>query len=370
MREQPQLVQLVPKLSLLVDGVADYAATLGEALQSGEQIPSWFLGGDPLDALARAGWRECSGRIERRSADGLLAALEDIAGRQSGGNDMVVLLHYVNYGFATRGCPFWLVSGLGRWKRRNQRARLITMFHELYAFGPPWRSSFWLSPVQRYLARRLWHMSDSAVTNVERYRRQLCRWLPASEKKVSLMPVFSSVGETGGLTAWSARPARLVVYGRPGAANRAYGPLRDQLLLACERLQIEEIVDIGSRATPPPARIGSIPVSPRGHLPSSSIGAVLGTAKAGFIDYPSDLLGKSTVFAAYATHGLVPVVSWCRGEDEPGLAEGVNYWVPSPNNQRSLDFESIAAKASAWYSDHRLDIQVREYARKLRGTAS
>ncbi|MFZ4728709.1 MAG: glycosyltransferase family 1 protein, partial [Pseudanabaena sp.] len=67
-----------------------------------------------------------------------------------------VLLHYVGYGYAKRGCPVWLVDGIQRWKNLYPDRLLVTMFHELHASGtPPWTSSFWLSPLQKNLVTRL-----------------------------------------------------------------------------------------------------------------------------------------------------------------------------------------------------------------------
>jgi hypothetical protein len=54
-----------------------------------------------------------------------------------------VLLHFSGYGYARRGLCRWLVDGLTRWKAAGAQRRVVTMFHEVYASGPIWRSSFW-----------------------------------------------------------------------------------------------------------------------------------------------------------------------------------------------------------------------------------
>lgn len=362
------VLQIVPRLGAQLDGVADYAKLLGTALDAGEQVRTSFLSGDPQDSLANGGWRSRSEKIVARSASEVVSALGKFARQEDCKDQHVILLHYVNYGYAPRGCPFWLISGVKRWKWQYPHARLVAMFHELYAFDAPWRSSFWLSPVQQYLAREILRISDHAVTNVASYRRRLCDWLPARAKEISLLPVFSSVGEPIEVSGWSGRRKQLVVLGRSDAAFRVYGRWREHLLHACRMLQIENIIDIGPRTKPVPTWIENIRVSALGHLPAENVGAVLGNSRAGFLDYPSDLLGKSTVFAAYAAHGLVPLVSWRRGDDEPGLAEGVNYSVPSLKDRSLRDFESIANGASAWYAGHRLNIQAREFAKKLCGS--
>ena len=123
------------------------------ALRDRERIATLFLSGDPMDRDGRCG--SDSARVESRSPAQVLAALEGLRGAWQEGETQRVLLHYANYGYAPRGCPFWLIEGLGRWKKRNPRSQLAVMFHELYASASPWRSAFWLSPIQRRLASRL-----------------------------------------------------------------------------------------------------------------------------------------------------------------------------------------------------------------------
>jgi hypothetical protein len=348
------IVQIVPRLGSLVDGVADHARALAAALDAREGLRTAFLSGDPEDRQAN------SAPVATRSAGALVEALEALAAP-------AVLLHYVCYGYSVRGCPFWLIRGLERWKRRNPGARLVTMFHELYAFGPPWRSSFWLSPVQRYLASEAWRISDAAVTNVERYRRRLSSWRRGPASGAVLLPVFSNVGEPSAPRAWSARAAQMVVFGREDVASRAYERRRAHLLRACEALQIERIVDVGRRTRPVLAMLAHLPVSAIGFVPPAEVSTILSQSKAGFVDYRSDVLGKSTVFAAYAAHGVVPVVPWRGGADEPGLAEGRNYWSASSGDPGRHDFAAMAGEAAAWYAGHRLEVQSAEFARKLRG---
>ena len=71
-----------------------------------------------------------------------------------------VILHYVGYGYEKRGCPLWLIRGLESWKRNHRVHRLLVIFHELYAAGSPWQSSFWNSPVQRWITGRLARLAD------------------------------------------------------------------------------------------------------------------------------------------------------------------------------------------------------------------
>ena len=365
MSGEPTIVQVVPGLGLSLDGVADYATELGLALARLTGIRSFFLCAKSQFAAEGfvAGTRYAT--VRSRSAAGLLETLRGF--EQEPEARQVVLLHYVNYGYAERGCPYWLIRGIQEWRRSAPRARLVTMFHELYASGPPWRSSYWLSPVQRHLARELYSISDYSVTNRELSRQWLVGNRKPTETGVTVMPVFSTLGEPAKMTGWGQRSRRLVVAGRSGEPQRAYGRFQQRLIQACRELGIDEIVDIGARFSPVPVQVGGIRVTALGHLAQPEASTILAGARAGFLDYPSDYLGKSTVFAAYAAHGLVPVVSWRRGEEEAGLKEGANYWISDSATPAPGDFESIARRAHAWYTDHRLEVQARVYARLLSG---
>src|ERR1700674_1080326 len=147
----------------------------------------------------------------------------------------VVLLHYVNYGFERRGCPRWLVDGVALWRAGAPGRRLVTYFHEVYASGPPWRSSFWASPAQRRLAAPLLRASDGAATSLPLYGRMLARWRPSPP--VLVMPVFSTVGEPATVPPPGERgPRAMLVFGGAGNRRRAYGELREVLAAACRAL--------------------------------------------------------------------------------------------------------------------------------------
>ena len=103
-----------------------------------------------------------------------------------------VLLHYVNYGYQKRGVPFRLVSAL-RELRSHGSTRVVTVFHELYASGPPWRSAFWLKPFQKRVAQSIARLSDACVMTSETARAQLGRLAPGIS--ISVQPVPSGFGK-------------------------------------------------------------------------------------------------------------------------------------------------------------------------------
>lgn len=340
-----RVLQIVPRLPPLVDGLGDYAAELGAALADGHGFVVDHLVTDPAwrpdGALRRAQ------ALTARSAEALTAHLE----AASAAGPLVVLLHYVGYAYQARGCPRWLVDGLTAWRRQPTPGlrRLVVMFHELYAFGPPWSSAFWLSWYQRHLTARLARLADGLLTNSERYARWLARVRP--EVRDAVWPVLSNIGELDQLPARDGRERALVVFGR--AVNRAmiYRDNRAQLAALCAALRIDRLHDVGPRVTADALPgIAGVEVIAHGALPKRDASALLARCTAGFINNGDGALGKSGIFAAFCSHGVAPVACK-RYPDEDGLVEGVHYLalrdgIDEPTVAR------VASAAHAWYGGH------------------
>ena len=77
-----------------------------------------------------------------------------------------------------------------------------------------------------------------------------------------------------------------------------------------------------------------------------------------FLSYPSGRLAKSSIFAAYAAHGVVPVVSIPKIGSEDKLVFASHYvdvdFLETSGDVETLD--SIGASAFEWYSTHRSGI--------------
>ena len=82
-------------------------------------------------------------------------------------NARAVVLHFSGYSYEKRGVPVWLVQGLRIWSRRAGRVPLLTIFHELYATGRPWQGAFWVSPLQKRIARSILNLSSAAITPID-----------------------------------------------------------------------------------------------------------------------------------------------------------------------------------------------------------
>jgi hypothetical protein len=316
-----QLIQIVPHLPPSTEGVGSHAEALAGALAEKLGIETRFATG--ADALG-----------EEESTP--------------------VLLHYANYGYQSRGCPVGLIQGLSRWRRRGGGRRLVTVFHEVWAAGPPWRSSFWLAPVQQHLAATLAQLSTGMITSLELYGQMVRPW--AGPKAIRVVPVFSTIGEPAEVPPWEARARRMIVFGGAGVRSRAWGRELAALAAACRALDIEEIVDVGPPAAVP-ERVGAIPVRTLGILPAAEVGALLAGSRAGFLSYPPPFLPKSTIFAAYCAHGLAPVCAWSRQARNAGP-------IP-PLWGTGIDPEASGERARAWYGEHTLDRQASLYGELL-----
>ncbi len=329
------LVQIVPELPPVVGGIGDYASLLATALQR-LQIRTTFV-------------------VPERAA---------LAERLEALRPGAVLLHYSGYGFARRGAPFWLVHALRRWKARAPGSRLVVMFHELWAFGSPWSSSFWLLPAQRAIAAALLGLADAFLTSTDLSARRL-RQLAPDRSPAAVVPVVSNIGEPDRLPPFAAREPLAVVFGRPGMRARVYRDL-GAFLPALRAAAIEAILDIGPplerRALDQPA----MPVTRCGHLEPASASAMMLRARFGLLDYPLDHAAKSGIFAAYAAHGLLPLIRGAPGGAGDRLRDQLNLvriGAPIPDLQRSAP--SIAAAANLWYREHGLERAAGCFARAL-----
>jgi hypothetical protein len=355
-----EIVQIIPRLPGRVDGLADYSLLLAKELRHAHNISTRFLSGSP-GAVGTQVDDFMAVAVSERTAHALLQSL--------GAETSRVLLHYVGYGYAPRGCPFWLVEGLERW-RGNPGNRLITVFHELYAFGAPWHSSFWLNPIQKALAKRLAKISDHRHTTLQRYRTRLEQFCPQPSRETTALPVFSTIGEQTTLASLAERTPQMVIFGGEALRGETYNRHQEELSKACEALEINRIVDIGPpiSAQPRPA----IPLHSMGQLPPQEVTRILAESRAGFVTYFDGYLAKSSIFAAYAAHGVVPVLPAPNHSEEDGLYSGQQYLAANDLSEGAEEefVESIRRGAMRWYGTHSIGLTSAKLAAVLNGLGS
>jgi hypothetical protein len=349
------LVQIVPRLPPSISGLGDYALSLARRLSSGFGIRTHFIVGDDSWRGEESIEGFSVSRMTMRSAGALCFELESVAGVDT------ILLHYVGYGYARRGCPCWLIAGLRQWRRGAagaSRPRLVTMFHETFAGGSPLTSAFWLSPAQKRLVTLLARWSDHCVTNTESSATLLERLSCDRHKTVQILPVFSNVGELKRPLPLINRPRKMVVFGTSGRRIEVYKRSQALVNQLCRQFEIDEIFDVGS----PISRDGfdalCVRVTPLGELPGAEISELLSKALIGLLDYPETLLGKSGIFASYCAHGLLPVIAtYGPARQADGLEAGKHYR-PSRFGTEDLSLacaQTIADNAFSWYQTHNLD---------------
>lgn len=358
------IIQIVPQLPPAIDGLGDYALNLGLQLQEDFGIKTIFVVGEPETKTEIIQGFHVK-PVSIRSPEALASLLTDSPLKSN-----TVLLHYVNYGYEKRGCPVWLVRGLKRWLSANKNRQLLTMFHEVYASSSlPWTSSFWTSPVQKHLAAQLSQLSHQCLTSKQLYAQFLYQLNPSLGKPIPVIPVFSNIGEPQKVPLLTERTRRLVVFGGSGTRLRVYQKSLGFLTEICQQLHIQEIVDIGPTIGLDISDIGGVPVVVMGQQSPSKISSILLDSIVGFFYYPLDFLARSTIFAAYCSHGLIPVGSsyYAWGKENDGLIAGEHYWLAGcQKNILSLPVgQSIANTAFDWYQTHCLSEQAKKFAQYL-----
>jgi hypothetical protein len=350
------ILQLVPKRPPCVCGVRDYAFQLARALQ-GLEVQSTFLAGHPAGSVVR---RDGAGFVVRSLREQTAEALNEALSR-SGVN--ILVLHYVGYGYARRGAPVWLVQGLRRWKSGASQRGLVVMFHEVWAFGPPWTSSFWLFPLQRALAAELLRLADAFLTNTGLHAARLRRLAP-DRSPVAVLPVPSNIGEPNNPPLIQTREPLAVVFGQHFARERVYAHIADFMPIL-RAAGIEGILDIGPSVSDRAIAQCPLPVTRCGYLQPASASAAMLDARFGLVDYRLDLAAKSGIFAAYAAHGLVPLVRSTTSKEADGLRHGINLVHTCKEPMPGEAMQRLAAAAHLWYQDHAVERAALRFAQAL-----
>lgn len=258
-----------------------------------------------------------------------------------------LVIHYVCYGYQKRGCPFSLIRNL-RYFRSLRQFRMISVFHELSASGPPWTSAFYVAPLQRFLFRSLASLSDEVVTSTRAYRRTL----GLQDRNVGTHPVISNIGEPLDPPELKQRANRAVVFGLPQSRRRL---IESRMLEpTVEKLSVDEVLEIGKPCGRPPASIGRAQWHQCGNLSGERVSELLLQSRFGLLSYPRNLLSKSGVFAAYSSHRMVPVLLAQPGSAVEEMRPQIHYLDSS--DMRLLEtatLQGIADESWQWYVKNR-----------------
>lgn len=361
-----KLLQILPRVPPAVCGIADHAWCLARALQEQHGIESTFLAAGTSSAINSTHQEFTVDVLQERSSRALLDYLDEHAD-----DYQAILLHISPYGYQKRGVPLWLASALRRFSARAKRPILISMFHELYASGPITSSSYWLKGMQKMVLRKIAQASDILRTNREIYATWLRAVPGLHAPAVRVMPVFSGMGEMAVPPPLSGRESAMVLFatGMHGGADATSTLMTCAKL--CRKFGLDCLKVVGG-AAPAEDTIEGINLQHLRYLPSEDATTFFSACRMAYSAYHPLYLGKSSLLAAYAAHGLVVITRSSQDILPDGLQMGrhllneqtcLNGDVPG-----TTDLEMIAQNLHAWYAEHSLSRQALSYAEDIRDT--
>ncbi len=359
------VLQIVPQLPGSYDGVGDYALNLAKALSADHGLTTVF-------AVAKE--TEVSSKEEFRVVSGMDSALLSDAQKKY----QHVILHYVNYGYQVRGVPFQL-RNFARQLRRNLRGRWITMFHELYASGPPWKSAFWLRPLQVKIARDVIDISDTCFVSGAVIENEVHAYDP--RKPVHLHPVMSNFGEPQLANFGERSLRRWVICGGTALILRSLRSFATSQRTIPKMYRPEQLDVVGGRddrvVRDALRDLNQPDLSWQYHpeVTAEHASEILRGCSFAWIDYFGKgrawpgMIFKSGSFAACCAHGVIPILSHAEtalavnGDPLPGpyfVTSGAN---KLPELQQVADTQR---EIYGWYHRHASSRQTaRTYAEAL-----
>jgi hypothetical protein len=290
-----------------------------------------------------------------------------------------VILHFVNYGYQKRGVPFWLMPVL-RGLRSQCPGDWVTIFHELYASGPPWKSAFWLRPFQIQIAKSVLRLSDVCVVSSEMLLAQLKNLAPAT--RAHIYPVPSNFGEPALSSAQMANRdlRRWVICGGTALITRSLRSFRTIAKRIPEPFLPRELFVFGGDDNPATrALLVDLPGVRSEYHPQVSVAEasqILSSCSFMWLDYfhharvPTNAVLKSGAFAAACAHGVVPILPnrgsaiSVEGDRLPGpfFVDSTSLELPAVK-----DRAIVAAAFYNWYQRHASSDQLaRGISRALR----
>ena len=339
------ILQIVPRSPGPPDGVGDYALIVARKLATEYARETVFAAHQFIPAAT-------AGNFEIVP---LASIPKDLLRREWDH----VILHFVSYGYQKRGVPFALLSIL-RELRANCRGRWLTIFHELYASGPPWKSEFWLRPFQIQIAKSISRMSDACIVSSEASRAELGRLTPDTE--VFVHPVISNFGEPVLAPGQIANrdPHRWVICGGTALVERSVRSLRKILKQIPDLSSPRELFVLGGNDNPVTRSLlvdlANIRANYQPRISAAEASQILSTASFAWLDYfhrpevPTDVALKSTAFLAACAHGVIPIFPHqgsaisLRGDRLPGP-----YFIDGQHSQLPENAAATASEIYAWY---------------------
>lgn len=351
---------IVPQLPPVLGPLGDYSLNLAHQLRQGFGVESQFIVTDPTWPYG-SNVETFNVRAVSRPTSTALCSLLTRSGASS------VLIHYAT-GNGVSTSAGWVLDGIEQWHDAARDRHLVSMFHDLYHFGPVWTGAFWNSPRQRRRVSCLARLSDRVLTNCQSNAVKLWMLSRGKHTSVPTLPIVSTLGEPADILPLADRPRSLVVMGTGRDRQTLYTRSHDTLTALCAALQVEVIHEVGTPMLVPIHRIGNTPIHSLGLNPPEVTSKLLSSATVGVLEDDPALLATSSTFAAYCAHGLIPVgIAEPAQQEADGLRAGRHYWV-APAHLPDISWDAgqaIATRAHRWYQSHTLKTHARVFARSL-----
>ncbi|MBV9007915.1 MAG: hypothetical protein JO354_01945 [Verrucomicrobia bacterium] len=342
-----RVAHLLPRAPGMMDGVADYALELARGLRDLYAIESVFLPHESTDG-SHAGSFSI---VPLRHPAAAFACAKDCD---------ALVLHYVNYGFQKRGVPLSFLS-LVKSLHQQCGGALLVIFHELFATGPPWRSEFWLHPLQRRIARELARIADARVVSCESMQRQLETL--ADDLSTVVQPVTSTWGEPElDQAQFNTRdPHCWVVCGGTALLERSFVSLLKSAAALPSDIAPRKVYLLGGSDNPRIRDLlNSEPAFAAEYFPNIAPAAAAPLFRAAafaWLDYftsrnvPADVLLKSSTFIGLSAHAVPCIVPAKRGaisvNGDAYPAAFTSSEIPPPR-----ELADAASRGYAWYHRH------------------
>ena len=266
-------------------------------------------------------------------------------------SDCTLAVHYVGYAYQARGCPFWLIESLRR-LRSLRDFRMISVFHELYASGPPWTSTFYVAHLQRLLFRALVSLSDNVATSTRVYMRVL----EQQGKNPSTHPVISNVGEPVNPSELKQRANRAVVFGLPHSRRRLFESSTLQSVL--QKLSVDEVLEIGVPCSQRPPNIAGVRWFQCGELSEKDVSESFLQSRFGLLNVFAEPPVQIWRVCRYSAHRMVPVLLSHPDSPVEELKPHVHYLDSfDMDSVETTPLQRIADECWRWYVNARsLDV--------------
>jgi hypothetical protein len=345
------LLHILPRVPPAVCGVADYAWNLAEQLELHEGIQSTFLSAGTSWTYPGPEPHFPVHHLPRMSAHTFDSWL-----CHHGSSVDALMLHLSPYGFQKRAMPFGLANAWSSQAARVQAPPRLTYFHELFASGPPTTSAFWLQPLQKFILRRIARASSLRMTNRAAYARWLDQQSLADSVPTQIISVFSNLGELADPSPLSSRTAEMVLFASANHSGEPLKALLDRVLAWAKYLGMNRLHVIGDGNFSDP-QMDDVQLVRHGYLAPKQVSNLLSKCRIGYTAYSPDHLGKSGLFASFASHGLAVITQGPTSQLPDGLAHGQNVLcdplMEDAAEPPQLDaLQTLASALHLWYGSH------------------